>query len=68
MRRDLIGLLLLLVVVVIFIGMKEGFDNSGALMQLTTSHVATAGEVREEAEERQREIEHDLVDMTGAGL
>jgi hypothetical protein len=65
MRRDLIGLLLLLVVVVMFVGMKEGFDNSGALMQLASSHVATAGEVRKEAEERQREVEHDLIDMTG---
>jgi hypothetical protein len=65
MRRDLIGLLLLLVVVVMFVGMKEGFDNSGALMQLASTRVATAGEVRKEAEERQREVEHDLIDMTG---
>ncbi len=48
-----------------FVGMKEGFDNSGALMQLASTRVATAGEVRKEAEERQREVEHDLIDMTG---
>jgi hypothetical protein len=43
---------------------KESFDNSGALMQLASSHVPTEEDVGEMRQYR-RQVRHDLVDMTG---
>lgn len=59
-------ILILIVALILSKKYREGFDNTGALMQLSATHVATEGEVKEAAKERQREIEHDLIDMTGS--
>lgn len=43
---------------------RESFDNSGALMQLASSHVPTEEDV-DEMRQYRRQVRHDLVDMTG---
>jgi hypothetical protein len=43
----------------------EAFDNTGALMQLASSHVPTEEDVAEMREYR-RQVQSDLVDMTGS--
>jgi formate hydrogenlyase subunit 4 len=43
----------------------EPFDNTGALMQLASSHVPTEEDV-EDARMYRRQVQSDLVDMTGS--
>jgi hypothetical protein len=43
----------------------ESFDNSGALMQLSADHVPTEEDV-DEMRQYRRQVQHDLVDMTGS--
>lgn len=43
----------------------ESFDNSGALMQLASSHVPTEEDV-DEMRQYRRQVRHDLMDMTGS--
>ena len=42
----------------------ETFDNTGALMNLASTRVLTAGEVRAERKAEARQVAHDLADMT----
>jgi len=42
---------------------NEAFDNTGALIQLSASHVPTAEDATAMQEYR-RQVEHDLADMT----
>jgi hypothetical protein len=42
----------------------ESFDNSGALMQLSADHVPTEEDV-DEMRQYRRQVQHDLMDMTG---
>jgi hypothetical protein len=62
-------LLLLLVLIVAFaqsIVMRiEAFDNTGALIQLNTSHVPTEGDVRAAAQERVL-MRKEMRDLTGS--
>jgi hypothetical protein len=43
----------------------EAFDNTGALMQLSATHVPTEEDVLAAAEER-RQIKKELIDLTGS--
>ena len=43
----------------------EAFDNTGALMQLASSHVPTEEDVAD-MQAYQRQVRSDLVDMTGS--
>ena len=45
---------------------RENFMSPGAFDQLDSTRVYTYGDVRKNAEERQKEIEHDLIDLTGS--
>jgi len=49
---------------------REGFGYSmGTLVQLQTSHVPSSPqEITDEQEAYVRQVQHDLVDMTGSGL
>ncbi len=51
-------------------GIREGFGYSmGTLVQLQTSHVPSSPqELAEEEEDYVRQVNHDLVAMTGSGL
>jgi len=51
-------------------GFREGFGYSmGTLVQLQTSHVPSSPEeVEEEQRAYVRQVQHDLIDMTGSGL
>ena len=51
-------------------GIREGFGYSmGTLVQLQTSHVPSSPrEMEEEQEDYVRQVNHDLVAMTGSGL
>ena len=42
----------------------EAFDNTGALMQLSTSHVPTEGDVLAAAEER-AQMKKEMRDLSG---
>lgn len=42
----------------------ENYDNTGALMNLASTRVLTAGEVRAERRAEARQVAHDLADMT----
>ena len=42
----------------------ENYDNTGALMNLASTRVLTAGEARAERRAEARQVEHDLADMT----
>lgn len=55
-----IGLLIILSV------RKENFMSPGVIDQLNSTRVYTYGEVRKNAEQRQKEIEHDLINLTGS--
>ena len=48
----------------------EGFDNTGALVQLSTSSagVTTVGDIRRAKAEEDAEIDYGLRQMTGKGL
>jgi hypothetical protein len=59
-------ILFLIGVLVVIKQRKEHFMSPGAMDQLSSTRVYTMGEVRKNAEERQKEIEHDLVDLTGS--
>jgi hypothetical protein len=74
MRRLSIYTLLLVLAFVTFMGMayklNEGFGYSmGTLIQLQTSHVPSSPEeMRLEEEEYVRQVQQDLIHMTGSGL
>ncbi len=59
-------ILFLIGVLVVIKQRKEHFMSPGAMDQLSSTRVYTMGEVRKNAEERQKEIEHDLIDLTGS--
>ena len=62
-----LAFLLFLIGLLIIIKKKhENFMSPGAMDQLNSTRVYTTGEVRKNAEERQQEIEHDLIDLTGS--
>lgn len=42
----------------------ENYDNTGALMNLASTRVLTAGEARAERKAYVEQVEHDLADMT----
>lgn len=58
------------VVIMTVCGIREGFGYSmGTLIQLQTSHVPSSPrELADEEDEYVRQVNHDLVDMTGSGL
>jgi hypothetical protein len=56
---------LLFVLLVVRRQPTEAFDNTGALMQLASTHVPTEEDVVE-MHEYQRQVRSDLVDMTGS--
>ena len=49
---------------------REGFGYSmGTLVQLQTSHVPSSPqEITDEQEAYVRQVQHDLIDLTGSGL
>ena len=49
---------------------REGFGYSmGTLVQLQTSHVPSSPqEITDDQEAYVRQVQHDLIDMTGSGL
>jgi hypothetical protein len=59
---------LIFLFVIIFLGFflkcEESFTSDGTLLQLATSHVPTAEDIRERRMER-KQIHHDLLDLTG---
>lgn len=62
--------LILLVLFAVFLASSwymqtDGFTSDGTLLQLQTSHVPTAEDVRRARRERRR-IHRDLVDLTGS--
>lgn len=62
----LAAILFIIGILIVFKVRKEQFMSPGAMDQLDSTRVYTVGEVRKNAEERQREIEHDLIDLTGS--
>jgi hypothetical protein len=56
---------LLFVLLVVRKQPTESFDNTGALIQLASSHVPTEEDVAE-MQAYQRQVRSDLVDMTGS--
>ena len=58
------------VIIMTVCGIWEGFGYSmGTLVQLQTSHVPSSPqELAEEEDEYVRQVNHDLVAMTGSGL
>ncbi len=61
----LIAAAALLFVLLAFRSRTEAFDNTGALIQLASSHVPTEEDVAEMQAYR-RQVRSDLVDMTGS--
>ena len=61
----LVGAAVLLLVLLAMRKRKEAFDNTGALMQLASTHVPTEEDV-EEAQAYRRQVRSDLVEMTGS--
>ena len=72
MHRNTFLLLVLAAAIVIITvcGIREGFGYSmGTLVQLQTSHVPSSPqEMEQEQEDYVRQVNHDLVAMTGSGL
>lgn len=66
----LLTILLIVVSIGIYIAVKEGFGYSmGTMIQLQSSHVpSSVGEMEEEEEAYIRQVQNDLVNMTGSGL
>ena len=59
-------ILFLIGLLIVIKGNREPFMSPGAMDQLDSTRVYTEGEVRKNAEEREKEIAHDLVDLTGS--
>jgi hypothetical protein len=66
----LLTILCVVVSIGIYVAVKEGFGYSmGTMIQLQTSHVpGSVAEMEEEEAAYVRQVQHDLVDMTGSGL
>jgi hypothetical protein len=58
------------IVIITVCGIREGFGYSmGTLVQLQTSHVPSSPqEMEQEEEDYVRQVNHDLVGLTGSGL
>jgi preprotein translocase subunit SecF len=58
------------IIIITVCGIREGFGYSmGTLVQLQTSHVPSSPqELEQEQEDYVRQVNHDLVAMTGSGL
>ena len=58
------------ILVITVCGIREGFGYSmGTLVQLQTSHVPSSPqEMEQEEEDYVRQVNHDLVGLTGSGL
>jgi hypothetical protein len=67
---SLVGLLFIVLLLGLLSKVKEGFGYSmGTMIQLQTSHVPGSVEEMEEEEQAYlRQVQHDLIDMTGSGL
>jgi len=74
MKRLSIYVLLLILLGIIFIRVafhyREGFGyNMGTIIQLQTSHVPNSPEEMEEEQKAYiRQVQHDLIGLTGSGL
>jgi len=66
MKTPLLAMIALLFIILILSRMArtEAFDNTGALINLASTSVRTADQVRAAREEEARQVAHDLVDMT----
>ena len=70
-RNTFLYLVFLLSVFILSLSaVREGFGYSmGTLVQLQTSHVpSSAREIVEDQRAYARQVQHDLIDMTGSGL
>jgi hypothetical protein len=66
----MLGLLFIVLLLGLLFKVKEGFGYSmGTMIQLQTSHVPGSVEEMEEEERAYlRQVQHDLINMTGSGL
>jgi hypothetical protein len=58
------------IIIITVCGIREGFGYSmGTLVQLQTSHVPSSPqELEQEEEDYVRQVNHDLIGLTGSGL
>jgi hypothetical protein len=58
------------IMIITVCGIREGFGYSmGTLIQLQTSHVPSSPqELEQEEEDYVRQVNHDLIGLTGSGL